>query len=193
MKLILASSSKFKKEILDKVGIKHKQIENDYKENINNYENVYDYVKKLSYNKALHVKNRFDKGIILGLDTVAYCNEKILEKPNNLEEARDNIILCKNNITKVITGFTLINLYNNEVINDYVETEISLRDISNEDIDYYLDNEKDALYVSGFVIETIISNFVEKISGSYYNVLGIPIETIYKHINKWGYCLKDFE
>lgn len=193
MKLILVSSSKFKKEILEKVGIKYISTDNLYEENINDYIDVYDYVKKLSRKKAESIKNEFKEGIILGLDTVCYINNKILEKPKDISEAKDNILLCKNNTTKIITGITLINLYNNQIISDVVETKVTLRDIDELDIDYYLKNEKDVMYASGFIIETIMSNFLEKYEGSYYNVLGMPVETIYKHINNWGYHLEDFE
>lgn len=65
--------------------------------------------------------------------------------------------------------------------------------LNNKEIEYYLNNEPDILYVSGFVIETIISNFIEYINGSYYNILGVPVETIYKYINDWGYNLIDLE
>ena len=193
MKLILASSSKFKREILDNVGIKHISVDSKYDEDISDYIDVYDYVKKLSLGKANGVINEFNEGIILGLDTVVYVDDKIIEKPNSMDEARNNIYLCKNNSTRVITGITLINLYNNEIITDYVESIVKLRDISEDDINYYFDNEKDAMYASGFIIETIMSNFIENINGSFYNILGMPVETIYKYINKWGYSLKDFE
>lgn len=193
MKLILASSSKFKREILENVGIKHISVDSKYQEDISDYIDVYDYVKKLSLGKANSVINEYSEGIILGLDTVVYVDDRIIEKPNNMEEARNNIYLCMNNSTKVITGITLINLYNNEIITDYVESIVKLRDISEDDINYYFDNEKDAMYASGFIIETIMSNFIENISGSFYNILGMPVETIYKYINKWGYSLKDFE
>lgn len=193
MKLILASSSKFKREILDNVGIKHISVDSKYDEDISDYIDVYDYVKKLSLGKANSVINEFNEGIILGLDTVVYVDDKIIEKPNSMDEARNNIYLCMNNSTKVITGITLINLYNNEIITDYVESIVKLREISADDINYYFDNEKDAMYASGFIIETIMSNFIENINGSFYNILGMPVETIYKYINKWGYSLKDFE
>ena len=65
--------------------------------------------------------------------------------------------------------------------------------LNNKDTEYYLNNEPDILYVSGFVIETIISNFIEYINGSYYNILGVPVEIIYKHINDCGYNLIDLE
>ena len=99
--------------------------------------------------------------------------------------------MCKNNTTSVITGVSIINTKTNEIITDSVTTLVAIRSISNQDIDYYFENESGILNASGFIIENIMSNFIEKIEGSYYNILGIPVETIYKHINNMGYYLKD--
>jgi len=193
MKIVLATTSKFKSEILNKVHIKHSMLESNFDEDSVNEENVYEYVKKLAYGKANSIKDKVNNSIIIGLDTVVLANNRILEKPKNLIESRKHIEMCKNNKTSVITGISIINTDTGVIINDYAETFISLRDISDIDIDYYLENEPDILYVSGFVIETIMSNFIEKIDGSYYNILGIPVEIIYKHINNMGYNLKDLE
>lgn len=192
MKLILASTSKFKSDILNTTHLFHKSIESDYEE-ISNKDNVYEYVKELALGKAKSIENKINEGIILGLDTVVYINGKILEKPASLEEAKEVLEYCQDDTTKVITGIALINKENNEIISEYSETKVTLRKISEKDINYYIDNETSILNVSGFVIETIISNFIEKIDGSYYNILGIPVETIYKHLNNWGIYLSDLE
>jgi len=192
MKLILASTSKFKSDILNTTHLFHKCIESNFEEE-STKENVYEYVCDLALGKAKSVENKVDDGIIIGLDTVVYINGKILEKPNSLEEAKEVLKYCQNNTTKVITGIALINKNTNEIITDYSETKVTLREITDKDIDYYIENEPNILYVSGYVIETIISNFIEKIEGSYYNILGIPTETIYKHLNSWGIYLSDIE
>ena len=193
MKIVLATTSKFKNQILDTVGIRHSMIESDFDEDLIKEQDVYEYVKKLSLSKANSVKAKVNNSIIIGLDTIVYINGVILEKPKDLIEARKSIELCKNNTTKVITGICIINQITNEIINDYAETKVTLRNIDDVDIDYYMENELNVMYASGFIIETIISNFIEKIDGSYYNILGVPVETIYKYINNMGYNLKDLE
>lgn len=192
MKLYLASTSKFKSDILDTTHLFHESIASDYEE-VSNKDNVYEYVKELALGKVKSIEKKVSDGIILGLDTVVYINGKILEKPKSLEEAKKVIKYCQNKTTKVITGIALINKKNNEIINDFVETKVTLRKISNKDINYYIENEPNILNVSGFVLETIISNFIEKIEGSYYNILGIPVETIYKYLNNWEIYLSDLE
>lgn len=192
MKLVLASTSKIKNEILNKVGMKHSNVKSTFEEVSNNKEDVYQYVKELAYGKACNACMD-DKSIILGLDTVVYVNGKILEKPKSIDEAKQNLKICSSNTSYVITGIALINKYNNQVINDYAETKVILNDICDEDIEYYIENEPDVMYASGFVIETIASNFIKKIDGSFYNILGVPVEKIYEYLNGWNIHLKDLE
>lgn len=192
MKLILASESKFKKDILNKVGLKHtskKGEETKYLEN-----NPYEYVKNLANMKAESVAvTETGSKIIIGLDTIVVINDQIIEKPNSIIEAKENLQKASNNTTKVITGYALINTKLNEKIVDYQETLVTFNEIGEEDINFYLTNEKDALYASGFIIETYCSNFIKRIEGSYYNILGVPVEKIYECLQKWGINLKDIE
>lgn len=193
MKLILASTSTFKNEILDKVGINHLKIDSDFEEKSLNKKDVYQYVKDLSLGKAKSVENKVEQSIILGIDTVVYANGKILEKPKNLKDARDNLKNSAGKTTSVITGIALINKYTNEIIQDFQETKITLNEISEDDIDYYMENEPGVLYASGFIVETIVSNFIKTIDGSFYNILGVPVEKIYEHLVSWNIHLKDLE
>lgn len=193
MKIVLASTSEYKNNVLDFVHIKHSRIDSDFDEDSVYNENVYEYVKELALGKVNSVKEKIKDSIIIGLDTVVYAKGIILEKPETIEDAKKAICLCKNNTTSVITGLCIINQKTNEIINEYVESKVSLRDIDDIDIEYYLKNEPGVMYSSGFVIETVMSNFIDKIEGSFYNILGIPVETIYKHINKMGYNLKDLK
>ena len=193
MKLILASTSKFKNKILDQVSMHHDNIESDFDETNVNNNNVYEYVQTLSLGKAKSVENKVKEGIILGLDTVVYVDNKIIEKPHSLEEARNNLKLSSGKTSSVITGIALINKYTNEIIQDYQETKITLNEICDEDINYYIENEPNAMYASGFVIETVASNFIKNINGSFYNILGVPVEKIYDYLIKWNIHLKDLE
>lgn len=193
MKLTLASTSKFKSDIMNTVKLNHFLIESDFEEISSNFDDVYKYVEDLALGKAMSVLNKVDSGIILGLDTVVYVDGKILEKPKDLDEVREFLRLCSNNTTSVITGIAMINKDTNKIIKDTAKTEVTLRNLSDKDIEYYIENEPDKMYVSGFVIETVISNFIEKINGSYYNILGIPVETIYKHLEELNIHLYDLE
>ena len=193
MKIVLASTSKQKNEILNTVHIKHSQIASDFEEKKQKNENVYSYVKRLAYGKAESIEKKCKDSIIIGLDTVCFVKGKILEKPKDEKEEREHIKLCSNAKTEVITGIAIINQKTGEKYNNFAKTVVKMRKISENDVNYYINNEKDWIYASGFIIETILSNFIKKIEGSYYNILGVPVEHIYKVINQMGYSLEDLE
>lgn len=189
MKITLASTSKFKKEILNKVGIKHTSIDPKCEE-LSDHKNPYEYVKEISLNKAKSIEDT-ETDLILSLDTIVLINNQIVEKPLTIEEAKENLRNSSNNTTNVITGITIINKNTNQIITDYQESIITFNRICEEDINYYIENEPDAMYASGFIIETYCSNFIKKIEGSYYNILGVPVEKIYELLNKMDIYLKD--
>ena len=191
MQLVLASTSSFKSNVLKQACIKHIKKESNYIEVKQDNEDVYEYVKRLSLEKARSVD--ISDSIVLGLDTVVVIGNKILEKPESIHEAKENFRLCSNNTFKVITGIALINQMNNELVSDYQETFITLNKIDECDIDYYIENDSNVLYASGFTIETVVSNFINKIEGSFYNILGIPVEKIYEYLLKWNIHLKDLD
>lgn len=190
MKIVLASTSKFKSEILTRVGIKHTTKASEWEEKTS-LKNPYDYVKELSAQKALSLKEKVEEDIIIGLDTIVLINDKIVEKPSSKEEAISNLINSSDNENKVLTGITIINQKTKKIYTDVQSTTIKFKKIHREDIEYYIEHEPDVMYASGFIIENIASNFIEKIEGSYYNIIGAPVEKIYEILNKMNIYLKD--
>ncbi len=192
MKLVLASTSKFKSAIMDKVKMCHINVASNFEE-VSFNTNVYDYVKELALGKANSVKDKVTNSIILGIDTVVYINGKIIEKPKSINEVKDNLLLASNNTVSVISGIALINQIEEVTLSTYQETKVSFNKIDECDIDYYIDNEPDTMYASGFIVETIASNFIKKIDGSFYNILGVPVEKIYECLLNFNIHLKDLE
>lgn len=223
MRYILASNSKFKKEIFEKVGYnfecidsnfeKEKEEKEKYKEDKelkekkkdykkDNIQDPYEYVMYLAKGKAESVySNIVEEGksinedmIIIGLDTIVYSDNNILEKPKSKKEAMQNLINSSNKKNEVISGICIIYVKDNNILKeivDYDSTYIYFNEIRKEDAKYYAENEKDALYASGFVVETYVSNFVKKIEGNYYNILGVPVSKIYSYLNSLGIYLSD--
>ncbi len=188
MKLYLASTSSWKSKLLNDTHLYHDTLSSEHDE-VSNNTDPYEYVKEIALSKANNVKDQVKSGIIIGLDTVNYASGKIIEKPKTFLEAKENVLRCSNAYNSVITGIAIINLDTNEIVNTYAETIIYFDEITDEEAQYYVDNEPAALRVSGFVVETIMSNFVSKIEGSYYNILGVPVEKIYSIIKEMGYNL----
>lgn len=191
MKITLASTSKFKTKILNTVGLKHNCIDPNCEE-LSDHKDPYEYVKEIAELKAESIEH-IDTDIILALDTIVLINDNIVGKPKTIEEAKENLRNSSGRTSKVITGIAIINKNTNERYTDYQETKISFRKIAEEDIEFYIEHEKDAMYASGFIVETYCSNFIKKIDGSYYNILGVPVEKIYEILNKMNIYLKDIK
>ena len=192
MKIVLASTSKDKSDLLNKCFIKHTCIKSNYDEG-GDKSNPYSYAINNSKGKLLSLKDKVNDSIVIGLDTICFVDGKVLEKPIDKNDAINNIKMCMNKETLVITGLSILNQKSDELFTTSVVSKVKIRNMSDKDIEFYINNEENYMYASGFIIETIISNFIEYIDGSFYNILGVPVEEIYKHINEWGYYLEDLE
>ena len=190
MKLTLASTSKYKRSILDRVMLKHDSIK-PLCDEISTKKDPYEYCMDIAKQKVLSIENEVNEGIIIALDCIVLIDNQVCEKPKSLEEAKKNLVSCSNNFAKVITGIALKNKDTGELITDYQESIVYFKPITDEDIDFYLTHEEGILESSGFIIENTASNFIDHIEGSFYNVLGVPVEKIYSLLNKMNIYLKD--
>lgn len=193
MKLILASNSKWRKEILDMANLKYTAISSDLDESIVEYTNPKEYVEKLSRLKAENVASKVEEGIVIASDTIGYMNNEKFEKPQNREEAFQNMKKLSGNINYTATGVTIIDLYKQKTVSFVDVTEIYLKEMNDEEINWYIDNEASIYDCSGYAIDTCASLFVEKINGDYKSIIGLPIHRIYEELKKLGYTVNDLE
>lgn len=193
MKLILASSSRTRKDIFDMVGWKYEVITSNVVENSNSTDPK-QYVIDLSKDKANSVASQItDKALIISADSIVYMDNKKFEKPKTKEEGFENIKKMSGKVNYAITGVTIKDLYQNKEISFTDVTEVYFKNVSNKDIDWYVKNEKYLLNHAGYSIAGKTSIFVDKIVGDYYNILGMPISKLYSNLNKLGYSISDFE
>lgn len=193
MKLILASSSKTRKDIFDMVGWKYEVITSNVVEDSNSTDPK-QYVIDLSKDKANSVASQItDKALIISADSIVYMDNKKFEKPKTKEEGFENIKKMSGKVNYAITGVTIKDLYQNKEISFTDVTEVYFKNVSDKDIDWYVENEKYLLNHAGYSIAGKTSIFIDKIVGDYYNILGMPISKLYSNLNKLGYSISDFE
>lgn len=193
MKVVLASGSKQRRDILDLIGIKYDVIKSEMKEESN--EKLPDkYVMELSLNKASSVLSKLkEKAIVIACDTIIYMDKKY-EKPKTKKEAYNNIIKMRGKVTKAYTGVTIIDMYNNKKISYCDTAELKLRnDILDEEIKWYVDSEKNILDRCGYTILGKGIIFVESVKGDYNTIFGLSASSLIKHLKLLGYSIKDFE
>lgn len=193
IKLILASNSKQRKDIFDILGLKYEVIVS-YEEEFSDASNPSDYVKNLSIIKANSVSNKINnKAIIISADTVIYMNGKIYEKPKTKEEAFNNIKEMSGKVTYAYTGVTIKDLYQNKEITFSDVCKVYIKEASDEDIKWYVDNEENVLKRCGYAILGKASIFLDKVEGDYNTLFGISPSKVYEKLKELGYKISDFD
>lgn len=194
MDIILASSSITRRKIMDSINLKYSVVVSDEEEH-SNKENPTEYVEELSRIKALNVSKKVTNSdsLIIAADSIIYKDGKKYEKPKTIEEAKNNLMELSGSKNQGITGVTIIDKKNNKTITFSCVTDVYFKEILREDIDWYIQNEKDLLKKAGYSLEGTMSLFLDRIDGDYYNVLGLPLGMLYTNINKLGYKLKDLK
>ena len=192
MKLILASGSKQRKDIFDMVGFKYKVISSDIEENSNEVEPD-KYVVDLSKQKALAVANSMDyDAVVVASDTVIYMDGKYYEKPKSKEEAYQNIKEMSGNKTIAYTGVTIYDKYQNKQISFSDSCNVYIKELDDEDIKWYIENEENILGRCGYVILGKAAIFIDKVEGDYNTVFGISPSKLCDKLKELGYKISDF-
>ena len=186
MKLILASNSRTRKEVLDKVGLIYDVIPSNIEEHSDKTEPK-EYVMDLSRQKAEAVAKDLKEGVILSADSIIYIDDKKLEKPKTKEQAKIMLKALSGRINYAVTGVTIIDLYQNKKITLNEVTQVYFDKLSDEEIDWYIENEQYIFERCGYSIAGKSAIYIPKINGDYYNILGMPISRVYKELNKQGY------
>lgn len=192
VKIILASNSKWRKEIINMAGLSCEQIPGSG-DPIIEYSTPSEYVEKLSLAKAQEVSKKVNEGIIIGADTVGFFEGKIFEKPKSREEAFNNFKELSGKVNYAVTGVTILDKYKGRVITFSESVKVYFDELDDDEINWYLDNEKNVYDCAGYSLETCASLFVPKIEGDYKAIIGLPICKIYKALKNLGYTIKDFE
>lgn len=191
MKLILASNSRTRKDVLNRVGLKYEVIPSNIEEHSEKIDPK-EYVMDLSLQKAQAVSKQLTEGVILSADSIIYIDDKKLEKPKTKGQAREMLRNLSGRVNYAVTGVTIIDLYKNKTITFNEVTEVTFDNLTDEEIDWYIDNEEYIFERCGYSIAGKTAIYIPKISGDYYNILGMPISRVYKELAKLGYKLTDF-
>ena len=192
MKLILASNSRTRRDILDRMGLKYEVKPSNIEEQ-SDKSNTREYVEDLSKQKAESVVKLYKEGIILSADSIICIGKEILEKPKSRKDAKRMMKKLSGKINYAITGVTIIDLYQNKNITFSEVTKVYFDELDDDEINWYVENEEFILERCGYSLAGKSAIYISKIDGDYYNVLGLPINRIYKNFKKLGYRITDFK
>lgn len=187
MKVILASKSPRRVEILEKIVKEFEVVQSNFDENTIDFKgDIEKYVKDLSRNKAIEVSKRLNEpSIVIAADTVVFQNGKVLEKPKNEEDAFSMLSSLSGNTHKVYSGICLINTYDDTVVTDCDCTEVRFSELNPRQIRNYINSGEPMDKAGAYGIQGLGGAFVEGIKGCYYNVMGLPLNKLYKALENY--------
>lgn len=186
-KLILASQSPRRREILDIAGYNYTVIPSNAEE-MQCCESPFELARANAYAKAKDVYESLnDKNtVILGSDTVVAIGNKILGKPKDEQDAFEMLKSLSGNIHYVITGFAIVS-------DGYEKTgdccsEVKFKEISDSDILSYIATKEPMDKAGAYGIQEKASLFVESIKGDFFNIVGLPVSSIQPYLKDIGIC-----
>lgn len=171
MKLILASASPRRSELLSHLGIPFSVRVSDIDETVQNDETPEDYVRRLSLEKALLKINPGE--YVIGADTVVVHENVILGKPSDASHARFMLEKLSGSWHEVLTGVSVVSLESRETF--VVKTRVLFDSLDIEDIDLYIESLEPMDKAGAYAIQGIGGKFIVEIQGSYSNVVGLPL------------------
>ncbi|MFH0768115.1 MAG: nucleoside triphosphate pyrophosphatase [Chloroflexota bacterium] len=185
-RIILASASPRRKELLEKIGLRFEVEPSNYVEDMRSEAEPHELAKKVSLEKAKVVASKHNDAIVIAADTFGVFRGKILGKPNTEVEAKRMLQTINGKSHLVITGFTIIDTKKNKALSRAVETKVYIRRLTTSEIDAYVESKEPLDKAGGYAIQGLGSVIVEKIEGDYFNVMGLPLSALTE-------SLKEFE
>jgi len=173
--VILASASPRRKELLEQLGLQFEVDPAHIDESMSLNENPLKYVRRLSEEKGKAIADKHPEHIVISADTIVVYNEEMLGKPIDKADAFRMLRLLSGNTHKVITAFSIFCGVKNINLTEDELTEVHFRDLSDADIDEYIEGGSPMDKAGAYGIQDVKAALVRSISGCNYNVIGFPI------------------
>ncbi len=193
MKVILASKSPRRKELMDFLGIDYEIKVSEVDETLEEGLAIEEQSKRLGYIKAKAV---FDQTtgdrIVIGSDTLVVKDNIIFGKPKDRLDAINMVNTIKNDKHQVITSIAVLVQEGNEYKEyiDYDIADVYISDMSQEEIEEWIDSGKAYDKAGAYAIQLDFMKFLEKVDGNYGTVIGLPIHKLYRIMKQYIYKLK---
>jgi septum formation protein len=208
-KLILASASPRRAEILSSVGWEFEKHVADVDESLLPNENAEDHVKRLALKKAEAVAKKYKDAWILGADTIVVIDGEIIGKPKDLDDARRMLKMLSGKWHEVFTGVAIVKCEgrnatvkervnssrdctlldsrvsaSNETCTGLQKTGVKFAELSDEEIEFLVRCGEPLDKAGAYAVQAQAALFIEEIRGDYWNVVGLPVNLVYELVRK---------
>ena len=186
IKLILASASPRRRQLLTDAGLRFECIESGLDELRNANEPGRDYTLRMAEAKALAVSKLAPTALILGADTIVESEGEILEKPRDADDACRMLRMLSDRTHRVVTGFALARA--GEIVDcAAIESLVTFRVLTDEEIEAYIDSGEPFDKAGAYGIQGIGGEFISGVVGPRDNVMGLPVESVLAALSRAGF------
>jgi septum formation protein len=184
-KIILASRSPRRQQLLSELGLNFDIVLKEYEENYPAGLNGGEIARFVAYGKAVSFKETISENeIVITADTIVWCNNKVLGKPVDYDDAVSILKEISGKTHEVITGVTILSKSKEITFSD--STKVTFDIITDEEISYYIEKCKPYDKAGAYGIQEWIGIVAcTHIDGSYFNVVGLPVQRLYKELQKF--------
>ncbi|MBK7868913.1 MAG: septum formation protein Maf [Ignavibacteriales bacterium] len=185
LKIVLASGSPRRKFLLGQIVREIEVVRLDTDESFPLEMHQNDVALMVAKRKMDDAISRGIEGIIVTADTIVLLDGEILGKPADSEEAKSMLRRLSGKTHTVITGFSVFNTQNDKRIDSYSETKVTFTDLTEDEIAGYVKTGSSLDKAGGYGVQDGYGSiFMEKIDGCYYNVMGLPTNSVYEALKK---------
>lgn len=186
MRIVLASASPRRKQLLEQMGLKFDVIVSNIEEESPQGLAPEEISMELAYNKAMNVALQINEpAIVIGADTLV-VKDRILGKPKDEEDARQMLRMLQGQTHQVITGLALVNPWTGKVQKGYEKTLVEMAALTLQEIECYIKTGEPMDKAGGYGIQGLAGIFISRIEGCYFNVVGLPIHLLWKMLKEFG-------
>jgi septum formation protein len=191
MKLILASASARRAEILRDAGVPFETLSMDVDESPRAGETVEAMALRLAEAKAraavASLKSMNEWAVVVGADTVVELDGEVLGKPGSPRVAGEMLLKLSGKTHRVMTGLAAIRVPDGEARLELETTQVRFAALTTEEIDQYAATDEPLDKAGAYAIQGIAGRYVERIEGCYFNVVGLPLARLYRILKELGW------
>jgi septum formation protein len=185
IRIILASRSPRRQQLLHEMGIEFDVVIKEYEEVYPEGLNGEEIARYVAHEKASSFKKEISNNeIVIAADTIVWCNNRVLGKPVDQEDATDILKAISGNTHEVITGVSFLSSKNDFTFSE--STKVTFEALSDQEISYYISKYKPYDKAGAYGIQEWIGIIAcSRIEGSYFNVVGLPVQRLYKELQRF--------
>lgn len=180
--LILASKSPRRRYLLEQAGLNFSVIPSGFDERTVEMSEPETYVRVLAESKAEDISRQHPRSWVIGADTIVMINGTILGKPCSRDEARKMLFHLSGRTHQVFTGYAIQCLAEKHFFSETVKTDVHFKELMDEEIEWYVHTKEPFDKAGAYAIQGLGTFLVKQISGSYTNVVGLPVCEVIEHL-----------